>query len=189
MEWSREASQRGWHRAQDLKKEHGSINLPLSIWIITLRFTLETFVYFFSLCLQTALLLTTWPGCACDSVPGCGPGCVIHVHEHSWDLHQLPVRPGPAPGLPGDAEVCGGQAAAGDGKPKTGNGGKCLASWLSPSQFLSNAQLLFSPNTAWLASVLSKFASRGSRVWNSSVRYTKRVGLILHTPTTVAHKK
>lgn len=30
---------------QDLNEEHGSINLPLSIWIITLRFTLEMFVF------------------------------------------------------------------------------------------------------------------------------------------------
>lgn len=45
------------------------------------------------------------------------------MYEHSWDLHQLPVGPRPAPGLPGDAEVRGGPAAPGDGKPETGTGG------------------------------------------------------------------
>ena len=79
--------------------------------------------------------------CVCISVLGCGPGSVIHVYEHGWNLYQLPVRPGPAPSLPGDAEVCGSQAAPRDGKPKTGTNWKGHMPWLSPSQSLNYMEL------------------------------------------------
>lgn len=53
-------------------------------------------------------------------VPGSGSGCVVHVHEHRRHLHQLPVGPGSASGLPGDAALHRGSAATGDGEPETG---------------------------------------------------------------------
>ena len=54
------------------------------------------------------------------SPSGGGPGSVVHVYEHGWDLYQLPVGPCPAPGLPGDQEVHRGQAPSGDREPETG---------------------------------------------------------------------
>lgn len=86
---------------------------------------------------------------------GPGPGGAIHVHEHSWDLHQLPVGPRPAPGLPGDTEVCGGQATPGDREPKTGT--KCKTVFqMSPRQSLYPGTGNSSFQTPCLASVLSK---------------------------------
>lgn len=67
------------------------------------------------------------------------------MYEHGWNLHQLPVRPGPAPSLPGDEEVCGGQAAPGDRKPKTGTDRKGRVPRLSPSQSLNNMELFSLP--------------------------------------------
>lgn len=52
--------------------------------------------------------------------PGRSSGRALHVHEHRRHLHQLPVGPGSAPGLPGDAALHRGPAAAGDGEPETG---------------------------------------------------------------------
>lgn len=51
------------------------------------------------------------------------------MHEHCGHLHQLPVGPGPAAGLLGDAALHRGPAAAGDGEPETGEAppcGRCL---------------------------------------------------------------
>lgn len=58
-------------------------------------------------------------------VPGGGSGCSVHVHEHRRRLHQLPVRPRSAPGLPGDAALHRSSAATRDGEPETGES----ASW------------------------------------------------------------
>ena len=58
--------------------------------------------------------------CVCVCVSGSSSGCVVHVYEHRGDLHQLPVGPGSAPGLSGDAALHRGSAAARDGKPETG---------------------------------------------------------------------
>lgn len=57
----------------------------------------------------------------CVSVfPGRSSGRALHVHEHRRHLHQLPVGPGSAPGLPRDTALHRGPAAAGDGEPETG---------------------------------------------------------------------
>lgn len=148
---SREASLRGWHFTQD---PNGSFNLIPDVWITTLRFTLE--IFYVSIHLQTAVALITWQAYVCKCVLGCGPGSVIHVYEHSWNLHQLPVRPGPAPSLPGDAEVCGGQATPGDGKPKTGTNWKGLLSELHGAFLL--------PKHILTSSVFFKFCVMDSRV-------------------------
>lgn len=58
--------------------------------------------------------------CVSVCVPGRGSGCVIHVYEHCWGIHQLPVGPGSASGLPGDAALHRGSAATRDGEPETG---------------------------------------------------------------------
>lgn len=76
-----------------------------------------------------------------NCLPGPGPGGAIHVHEHSWDLHQLPVRPRPAPGLPGDTEVCGGQATPGDREPKTGTKCKTVSQVLQRQSLVTGCYL------------------------------------------------
>lgn len=53
-------------------------------------------------------------------VPGGGSGSSVHVHEHRRHLHQLPVGPRSAPGLPGDTALHRSSAATGDGEPETG---------------------------------------------------------------------
>lgn len=89
-----------------------------------------------------------------NCLTGPGPGGAIHVHEHSWDLHQLPVGPRPAPGLPGDTEVCGGEATPGDREPKTGT--KCKTVFqMSLRQSFYPSTGNFLPNTSCFASVLS----------------------------------
>lgn len=56
---------------------------------------------------------------------GGGSGGPLPVHEHRRHLHQLPVGPRPAPGLPGDAALHRGAAAARDREPETGEEGAC----------------------------------------------------------------
>lgn len=46
--------------------------------------------------------------------------CVVHVHEHCWDIHQLPVWPRSAAGLPRDAALHRSSAATRDREPETG---------------------------------------------------------------------
>lgn len=125
---------------------------------------------FFPLCLHTAVVLTIWPAYVCKCVLGDGPGSAVHVYEHGWNLHQLPVRPGPAPSLPGDTEVCGGQAAPGDGKPKTGTKWKGLALGI-PSQSEIHGAFFFSPPQTNLDFECSlKVCVQDSRVQSSYVR-------------------
>lgn len=157
---------------QDRSGGCGSMNLLLNILDYFLKIYLGKFYICFSLWLQTALVLTTWSGYVCNFVLGCGPGSVIHVYEHSWNIHQLPVGPGSTPSLPGDTEVCGGQAASGNRKPKTGTNWEGLVASLSPSQSLNYMELFFSPNTSSPASVPSTFVSWDSGVWNSYIRLT-----------------
>lgn len=63
------------------------------------------------------------------SLADCGTSGFIYVYEHSGNLHQLPVRSSSAASLPGDPEMCRGQAEAGDGEPETGTGRTGVASY------------------------------------------------------------
>lgn len=94
------------------------------------------------------LLFDTSNQDVCNYLTGPGPGGALHVHEYSRHLHQLPFRPRPAAGLPGDPEVCGGQAPPGDREPKTGTKCQDCASDITELAFYHRTLYSFQAHSA-----------------------------------------